>query len=123
MRVRLLTSWASAGGGSIGACEAGGVVEAGIVEQVTGVVRLLAQGPAEERRAGAGKLPGHVRLPTPASVQARRRVALVHVGAAVGAGPACGAETPPQRRATQESALYELIYMGSTNKHQNISQF
>lgn len=92
-----LTSWASAGGRSIGARQAGGVVQAGIVEEVAGVVRLAAQGPVEERRTGAGELPGYVRLPTPASVQTGRRVALVHVGTAVSACPACGAETPPQR--------------------------
>lgn len=57
-RVCLLTSWAVAGGCSVGVCQAGGVVQAGIVEEVTGVVRLAAQGPAVERRTGAGELPG-----------------------------------------------------------------
>lgn len=55
-----LTSWASAGGCSIGACQAGGVVQAGIAEWVTGVIRLVAQGAAEEGGTGAGELPWYV---------------------------------------------------------------
>lgn len=55
-----LTSWASAGGCSIGACQAGGVVQAGIVEGVTRVIRLVAQGATEEGRTGAGELPRYV---------------------------------------------------------------
>lgn len=98
-----LTSWASAGGSSVGVRQAGGVVQAGIVEEVAGVVRLAAQGPAEERRTGAGELPGDVRLPAPASIQTGRRVALVHVDAAVAACPTCCAETPGQEQ--QESPL------------------
>lgn len=55
-----LTSWASAGGRSIGACQAGGIVQAGIVQRVAGVIRLVAQGATEELGAGAGKLPRYV---------------------------------------------------------------
>lgn len=55
-----LTSWASAGGCSIGACQAGGVVQAGIVEGVARVIRLAAQGATEEGRTGAGELPRYV---------------------------------------------------------------
>ena len=60
MAVCSLTSWASAEGCSIGACQAGGVVQAGIVEGVAGVIRLVAQGAAEEGWTGAGELPGYV---------------------------------------------------------------
>lgn len=55
-----LTSWASAGGCSIGACQAGGVVQAGIVEGITGVIGLVAQGATEEGRTGAGEPPRYV---------------------------------------------------------------
>lgn len=55
-----LTSWASAGGCSIRACQAGGVVQAGIVDGAAGVMRQAAKGPAEERRTGAGELPRYV---------------------------------------------------------------
>lgn len=55
-----LTSWASAGGCSIGACQAGGVVQAGIVDRAAGVMRQAAEGAAEERRTGAGELPRYV---------------------------------------------------------------
>lgn len=99
----LLTSWASAGGRSVGARQAGGVVQARVVEKVAGVVRQVAEGPAEERRTGAGELPGDVRLQAPTPVQTRRRVALVHVDAAVDAHPARDADTPRGRR--QEMSL------------------
>ena len=55
-----LTSWASAGGCSIGACQAGGVAQARIVEGVAGVIRLVAQGATEEGGTGAGELPRYV---------------------------------------------------------------
>lgn len=55
-----LTSWASAGGCSIRACQAGGVVQAGIVDGAARVMRHAAEGAAEERRTGAGELPRYV---------------------------------------------------------------
>lgn len=55
-----LTSWASAEGCSIGACQAGGIVQAGIVEEVAGVIRLVAQGATEEGGTGAGELPRYI---------------------------------------------------------------
>lgn len=48
-----LTSWASAEGRSTGACQAGGVVQAGIVEGITWVIRLVARWAAEKGGAGA----------------------------------------------------------------------
>lgn len=63
-----LTSWASAGGCSIRACQAGGVVQAGIVDGAARVMRHAAEGAAEERRTGAGELPRYVRLLTPSSI-------------------------------------------------------
>lgn len=55
-----LTSWASAGDSSIGACQAGGVMQARIVKGVAGVVRLVAQGASVEGGAGAGELARYV---------------------------------------------------------------
>ena len=55
-----LTSWASAVGCSIGACQAGGVVQAGIMEGVTGVIGLVAQGATEEGGTGAEELPRYI---------------------------------------------------------------
>lgn len=66
--VCLLTSRASAGGCSVGACQAGGVAQAGIVEGVARVIRLTAQGATEEGRTGARELPRYGWLLTLSSI-------------------------------------------------------
>lgn len=78
-----LTSKAVAGGRAVGSRAADGVVPAGAVLGVAGVIGYPAERAREERGAGAGKLSGDLGLHAARPVQAGRRVALVYVVAAV----------------------------------------
>lgn len=83
-----LTCRAETLGWAIWSGSAGGVVHAGVVLHVTGVVGQRAEGAGEEGRAGAGELAGVIRFYTQGPIKARRRDTTFQILSTVWTSPA-----------------------------------
>lgn len=69
-------------------------MQAGVTLQLTRVIGLFTEGPGEEGRAGAGKLPWGIRLHTMCPVQAGRGRTFLHILITVQACPSLRTHTP-----------------------------